>query len=231
MVKELNTRAILIESNTDRRIRIASMANRIGSKAPTVSDQRRQGMHQILGKASGSKQSAHEMIAAQNQATIAAFEDTNNRGLFLTPAQARFGPVRCGNAFCLVLNLKNEGVDLVRFSLRQPEDKRIRVQFETGAVPMGISRKLRICLNATEPGKLETEIIITTKAEKLTVPIFAQILDADDFDALNEESLKKNKRSVLKQTLNVIGGPEIPRDEELPNLDSIDKDFDNRLKG
>lgn len=128
MIKELNTRSILIESNTERRIRISSMANRIGTKAPTVADQRRQGMHQILGKAAGSKQSAHEMIAAQNQATIGAFEDTNNRGLFLSPGQARFGPVRQGNSFSLILSLKNENIDLTRFSLRQAEDKRVKVK-------------------------------------------------------------------------------------------------------
>merc|ERR1711974_471760 len=115
-------------------------------------------------------------------------------GLFLTPSQARFGPVRMGNAFSLVLNLKNESIDLVRFSLRQPEDKRVRIHFETGAVPMGISRKLTFVLNATEPGKVETEVTIITKMQKLTIPVFAHIMDAQEFDLLNEEAIRKNKR-------------------------------------
>lgn len=128
MIKELNTKAILIESNTDRRIRISSMANRIGSKASSVSEQRKQGMHQILGRAAGSKLTAHETIAAQNQATIAAFENANNRGMIITPGEARFGSVLQGSLLSLPLYLKNENIDLCRFTLRQPEDKRVRVK-------------------------------------------------------------------------------------------------------
>lgn len=233
MVKELNTKTILIEANTDRRIRISSMANRISSKAPSVTEQRRQGMHQILGKAAGSKQSAHEMIAAQNQATIGAFEDSNNRGLFLTPAQARFGPLRHGNVFTQILHLKNEGIDLCRFTLRQAEDKRVRVQYDTGAVPMGISRKLSVSIYTTggEPGRLETEFTISTKCEKLIVPVFAQIMGAEEFDNLNEEALRKNKRGILKDTLRVMSGPDIKREEDMHNMDSLERDYDNRLRG
>lgn len=79
---------------------------------------------------------------------------------------------------------------------------------------MGINRKLEVCLNAKESGKVETEIYIISKTEKLTVPVFAQILDADEFDALNEEAIKKNKRGILKQTLVISSGPDIRRFDE-----------------
>ena len=196
-----NAKFILTESATDRRLRTISQSKRAHVKAPTVQDMRREGTHNVLYKALMKKQSYKEMIETQNMMISAYTTDPLKRSLQIIPACLRFGLIKMSESYEMQVLLKNEDSQLLRFVIRQPARKEVRVLFKPAPIAPGMFIKLAVEVSLKHPEKLETEFEIATKTEIYKIPVFANAVHQDEYDKVNEESVRLHGRNVLKPTV------------------------------
>jgi hypothetical protein len=196
-----NAKFILTESATDRRVRTVSQANRVHIKAPTVQEMRREGTHSVLYRALLKKQSYKEMIETQNMMISAYTSDPLTRSLQIIPSSLRFGVVRVSDTYEMSVLLKNEDSQLLRFIVRQPIRKEIRVVFQPAPIAPGMYAKLTVEVTARIAEKLETEFEIATKTEIYKIPVFVNAVGHEEFDRLNEEAIRLNGRGAIKSTV------------------------------
>lgn len=105
--------------------------------------------------------------------------DPLKRSFNVLPESARFGPLRAGQNYELTLSCKNEDMLTQRITVRNPQDKRIRVRQETtGPIAPGIIRRIIIEIVARDDdsGKIDDEVQIVTKTDVYKIPVFANIL-------------------------------------------------------
>ncbi|CAG9328564.1 unnamed protein product [Blepharisma stoltei] len=204
-VRVPNEKFILTESATDRRIRTISQSGRPQIKAPTVQEMRREGTHTILYKALMKKQSYREMIDTQNMMITAFTADPLKRNLQVIPASVRFGVVKDGEVYEMQIVIKNEDNQLLRFTIRQPPKKNVKIVYKPTPIAPGMTTRLIVELNANHPEKVEVEFEVATKAEIYKIPIFANVVNESEFDAINDESLKLHGRGALKPNVRVKG--------------------------
>lgn len=200
-----NEKFILTESATDRRIRTISQAVRPQIKAPTVQEMRREGTHTILYKALMKKQTYRDMIDTQNMMITAFTADPLKRNLQIIPASVRFGVLKEGDVYEMQIVIKNEDNQLLRYTLRQPQTKNVKILFKPAPIAPGMTTKLVVEITAKRPEKIEIEFEIATKAEIYKIPIFANIVSDNEFDGINEESLQLHGRGALKPNVRVKG--------------------------
>ena len=224
-----NAKFILTESATDRRLRTISQSNRVHIKAPTVQDMRREGTHSVLYRALMKKQSYKEMIDTQNMMISAYTSDPLKRSLQVIPASLRFGLVRVGEVYEMSVLLKNEDNQLLRFIVRQPIRKDIKILFKPAPIAPGMFTKLQVEVAVKAPEKIETEFEIASKTEIYRIPIFVNAVSVEEYDNINEESLRLHGRSVLKPSVKgktynnstVRWGESTSSDAVLPKLPRI----------
>ena len=224
-----NARFILTESATDRRLRTISQSKRVHVKAPTVQDMRREGTHNVLYKALMKKQSYKEMIETQNMMISAYTTDPLKRSLQVIPACLRFGVVKVNEVYEMQILLKNEDSQLLRFVIRQPVRKDARVLFKPAPIAPGMFVKLSVELSPKQAEKLESEFEIATKTEIFKIPIYANAVFQDEYDKINEESLRLHGRNILKPTVKaktaqqstVRWGDSTSSDGNLPRLPRV----------
>lgn len=200
-----NEKFILTESATDRRVRTSSMANRLHAKAPTVAAMRKEGIHTILSRALFKKQSYNDMIGTQNMMISSYTADPFKRNLMVTPVSARFGLVKSGEIYNLKITIKNEDVDLQRFSVRQPTHPDVKVIYKPTSLASGISTSLLVELLAREPGRVDSEFQIATKAEIYKIAVMANIVNEEEFRRVDEESRRLHGRTALKPNVIMKG--------------------------
>ena len=224
-----NAKFILAESATDRRLRTISQSNRVHIKAPTVQEMRREGTHSVLYRALMKKQSYKEMIETQNMMISAYTSDPLKRSLQVIPASLRFGVIKSAETYEMSILLKNEDSQLLRFIVRQPLRKDIRVLFKPAPIAPGMFVKLIVELIVKNPEKLESEFEIATKTEIYKIPIFANVVSSEEYDRVNDESLRLQGRGVLKPTVKaknnqqsvVRWGDSTTSDANLPKLPRV----------
>ena len=210
-----NARFILTESATDRRLRTVSQSIRVHAKAPTVQEMRREGTHNVLYRALLKKQSYKEMIESQN--------------MMISPASLRFGLIKIGEIYEMNILLKNEDNQLLRFIIRQPTRRDIKVLFKPAPIAPGMFVKLsaEICIKA--PEKVESEFEIATKTEIYKIPVFINAVSVEEYDRINEEAIRLQGRAVLKPsvkaknaiTSTVRWGESTSSDANLPKLPRV----------
>lgn len=105
---ELNEKFITTECITDRRVKIASMANRHYAQAPSVEQVRKQGQHQMILGAINKKQTFAELINQANSMVTGVLHDPLKRSLNVMPSACVFGGVRAGTENEIIVTLKNE---------------------------------------------------------------------------------------------------------------------------
>lgn len=201
-----NQKFILSESVTDRRVKTVSMANRAHMKAPSVSNVRREGAHSILSKAIWKKQSYEQMMETQNMMINAFTTDPLKKSLMIIPGAVRFGVLPIGETFEMNLFIKNEDVQLMRFNIRQPTRKDIRIIYKPAPLAPGMTCKVSVELRAKSIEQLETEFQIAAKAEIYKLPVFANIISREEFERIDKESLRLHGRGVQKPGVKVKGG-------------------------
>ena len=224
-----NARFILTESATDRRLRTVSQSIRVHAKAPTVQEMRREGTHNVLYRALLKKQSYKEMIESQNMMISAYTSDPLKRSLQIIPASLRFGLIKIGEIYEMNILLKNEDNQLLRFIIRQPTRRDIKVLFKPAPIAPGMFVKLsaEICIKA--PEKVESEFEIATKTEIYKIPVFINAVSVEEYDRINEEAIRLQGRAVLKPsvkaknaiTSTVRWGESTSSDANLPKLPRV----------
>ena len=105
---ELNEKFITTECITDRRIKIASMANRQYINAPTVEEVRKQGQHQMILQAINKKQTFSELINQANSMVTSVLHDSLKRSVNILPSSCKFGFLQSGTENEMVITIKNE---------------------------------------------------------------------------------------------------------------------------
>ena len=190
---------------------------------------RREGTHNVLYKALMKKQSYKEMIETQNMMISAYTTDPLKRSLQVIPACLRFGVVKVSEIYEMQILLKNEDNQLLRFIIRQPARKDVRVLFKPAPIAPGMFVKLSVEVSLKQPEKVETEFEIATKTEIFKIPVFANAVYQDEYEKINEESLRLHGRNVLKPTVKakttqqstIRWGDSTSSDANLPKLPRV----------
>ena len=89
--------------------------------------------------------------------------------------------------------------------------------------------KLQVEVAVKAPEKIETEFEIASKTEIYRIPIFVNAVSVEEYDNINEESLRLHGRSVLKPSVKgktynsstVRWGESTSSDAVLPKLPRI----------
>ncbi|KAM4714763.1 LOW QUALITY PROTEIN: sperm-associated antigen 17 [Anableps anableps] len=103
------------------------------------------------------------------------------RGFLLNPSSVDFGTQQEGTYSSVTVLMKNVGVNLCRFRVKQPPTATgLRILYTPGPVPAGLQVKLQVQLLAmcdeTEPKNISQDITILTETDILYLPVTADIL-------------------------------------------------------
>ena len=118
--------------------------------------------------------------------------DPLKRSLNVMPSKCKFGTVKAGGVYEVILTLKNEDSLAARISIKPTIDKRILVhQTDFGPIAPGLTKRISVMikiLDEGEEGNIKEDIQIMTKHDVFRIPVEASVLTADNFDKANRES-------------------------------------------
>jgi hypothetical protein len=171
------------------------MANRQYINAPSVEDVRKQGQHQMILSAINKKQTFAELINQANAMVTSVLHDPLKRAFNVMPSSLKFGVLKAGQAYELLITMKNEDSVAHRIVLKPFSDKRITAQLaEMGPVAPGMIRKVLVTINSMEEGNIKDNLQIVTKSDIYKIPIEATILSAENYEReLLEQAALKGK--------------------------------------
>ncbi|CAK8694543.1 unnamed protein product [Clavelina lepadiformis] len=122
---------------------------------------------------------------------VQGYDRVTARGFHLFPPEIVFGVLREGSTYSFTVRLKNTGIDLCRFKVRQPPPGTgMRVQYTPGPVAAGVDTLLEVHIYAiavgvegdSGVGTINHQLEIITESEILHLPISAVVLPAHDYD-------------------------------------------------
>lgn len=146
---ELNQKYIMVESATENRNKQCSLANRLFFQAPNVNTVRTQGQHQTLLQTMDKKHTIQDVLEKKNLMITADITDPLRRDLLILPIQANFGFLKEGSVYEMHITIKNEDIMAARVTIKSAGTKYVKVfTKDKGALPMGISRKIFVRLDA-----------------------------------------------------------------------------------
>lgn len=200
----INTDFLATEGPTDRRVRTCSIAHKKNPVAPSVTAVRRTGPHAI-GRAPGTM-GAKELLGGRTvedcqeehwrlSSTMQGLGDPTKL-VEVVPGACRFGPLRKGSISRMSFHLRNLDVDTTRYVVNPSASEYVRVSFTPGHLAPGMATKIQVELIAWRQTKIEEVIEIKMKAHIVQVPVTARILDAEEFDRLDKQSLAVNRRRI-----------------------------------
>ena len=183
---KINTKYVMTETFTDKRVRTISQVNRPLFKAPDTQRFRRSSNISILS------------------ASILAdyVSDPLRRVLEILPSFVDFGNVKVGGMQSCYVLLKNEDSLLVRFSIKQPQNKDFRVIYRPGPIAPGMIAKVIVEFNCKNPGFLQSEFEVFCKSEIYTVNISANVIV--------EETKTDEKKNKIKGLVDKIRKIKLP---------------------
>jgi len=199
----LNTEFLEVEGATDRRVRTSSIAHKKNAgKAPSVSSVRKTGQHalctgteiaakEILGELGMSNPEEHWKLTSSMQ----GLGDSNSL-VEVTPGICRFGPVRQGGVYRMGFFLRNLDVDVTRFNVTPLKSEFVKVSHQPGQIAPGMAAKVVVEIMAKQPGKVEQLVEVRVKAHVIRVPVTARILEAEEYDRLDAESMALHRRHI-----------------------------------
>jgi len=194
--RELNTKQITVESSTDRRIKISSMANRLHLHAPSVSEIRNQGTHTLSKLSLDKKYDRDSLMEKKDLMVTAAFADALKRDLLINPVVINFGKAKCGATYERIIQVKNEDPLPQRINLRQPALSNITVrQKETGPIALGVTRDLILTLDAQKDfvGPINCTFEIVSKHDIYKIQVVGEVVT----DSMGETGEKFRMKSKL----------------------------------
>jgi len=199
----INNDYLQVEGATDRRVRTASIAHKKNSgKAPSVATVRRAGIHQagympeltakdFLSSPLSNPADQHWKVSS----TMQGLGDSDKL-VEVKPASCRFGPLRKGGLYRMAFYLRNLDVDVTRFNIAKVKSDFVRVDYQPGHLAPGMATKVVVEVAAKAAAKIEQLVEIKMKAHVVQIPVTARILDAEEFDRLDAESLALHGRRI-----------------------------------
>jgi len=209
----LNTDYLEVEGATDRRVRTSSIAHKKNAgKAPSVSSIRKTGQHalgtgteiaakEILGELGLTNPEEHWKLTS----TMQGLGDSNSL-VEVTPGNCRFGPVRQGRVYRMYFYLRNLDVDVTRFNVTPVKSECVNVTHQPGQIAPGMAAKIVVEIIAKGPGKVEQLVEVAVKAHVIRVPVTALILEAEEYDKLDAESVALHRRHIGRHREKSDGG-------------------------
>jgi len=181
-------------------VRTSSISHKKNSsKAPSVSQVRKTGVHAVgLGTEITAKELVGDIteVGAEEHwkltSTMQGLGDTNNL-VEVMPGACRFGPLCLGNVYRMYLYLRNLDVDVTRFLITSRSDfvKICHTPGElvghgdkiAGHLAPGMAKKVCVEIAAHAPVDIiEHFIEISVKAHHIKVPVYARILDVEEYE-------------------------------------------------
>lgn len=111
------------------------------------------------------------------------------RGFLLHPLECSFGRVAQGVEHVIRLTIMNGGIDAARLQVRKP--KGLEVHYKTGMVAAGMSVVLQVVLRKDNLGPVDEEMQIVTENEIFRLPITADVMTQEDYNALQPNQQSK----------------------------------------
>ena len=118
--------------------------------------------------------------------------------------QLWFGTLRTGAVYRLACFLKNLDVDVTRYIIKPVEGPVLKLWYKHGPLAPGMSVKIVVELRALAPLQLETFLDLRVKAHSIKVPIAARVLDAEEYDFLEEESRRLYGRKPVGRGVEIV---------------------------
>lgn len=115
----------------------------------------------------------------------------------VVPGHLRFGLLRRGGVYQIVLNLKNSDVESTRFNVLVPKSDFVKCIYTPHNVAPGLSLQTIVELWAHHSGKIQQVVEVHCKGHVIKVPVTARVLDPEEYDSLDAESVLLNNKRIL----------------------------------
>lgn len=169
VISRLNQKYIISDILMEKQVRTISQTNRSIFKHPNPQTIRRSSIHSL------------------NKSMIISdiMNDTLRRVLEIVPSSVDLGTVALGQVSSSKILIKNEDNFLVRYNIKQPSNKDIRVIYKPGPIAPGMIVKLMVELTSQAVGEIKSDFEIYCKSEIYTVNIIANVV-ADEGQQLSK---------------------------------------------
>ncbi|XP_072824013.1 sperm-associated antigen 17 isoform X3 [Vicugna pacos] len=144
--------------------------------------------------------------AAINNASSSPF------GFHLLPPSVKFGVLKEGHTYATTVKLKNVGVDLCRFRVKQPPPSTgLKVTYKPGPVAAGLQTELQVELFAMAVGEdgargsahISHNIEIMTEHDILFLPVEATVLTSSNYEK-RPKDFPQGKENPMVQRISTI---------------------------
>ena len=179
-VSRINTKYVLSETMTDKRVRTISQTHMPLSKVPNAQTFRRDS----------------NLSRIQPLVLADYISDPFRRVLEISPAVIDFGDVFLGQVHSRKVVLKNEDSLMVRLMIKQPKIQDVKVIFRPGPIAPGMISKLMVELSCRAEGEIRSEFEVYCKSEIYTIPITANVLSEQSGQGIISEKIKGLSRKV-----------------------------------
>lgn len=95
---------------------------------------------------------------------------------------------------CVLRNLDVEGT---RFNVKPPASEYVKIHYQPRQVPPGLSLTVNVELWAHHAAKIQQVIEVKCKAHVVKIPVSARVLEPDQYDKLDAESVLLNGKRIL----------------------------------
>jgi len=85
---------------------------------------------------------------------------------------------------------------VTRFNVSQLKSEFVSVSHQPGQIAPGMAAKIVVEIMAKQPGKVEQLVEVRVKAHVVRVPVTARILEAEEYDRLDSESVALHGRHI-----------------------------------
>ena len=184
-VSRINTRYVMSETMTDKRVRTISQTHMALFKAPNAQTFRR-----------------NSNVSRMQPSILADYiSDPFRRVLEVLPALVDFGDVLIGQVHSRKVVLKNEDSLMVRFMIKQSKLQDLKVIFRPGPVAPGMISKLIVELVCRDVGEIRSEFEVYCKSEIYTIPVMANVLSEQSGQGVASDTIKGLSRKVRGKLL------------------------------
>lgn len=187
---ELNVKHIETESQTDRRVKISSMARRQYIQAPSTNQIRNEGHHQTLIKSMDKTYKHEDLLAQRNLMQTSSANDGLQKDLQILPECVNFTTVKAGTYYETKLLIKNEDAIIQRVRITQPSNENIKVYQKTqGPIASGMSREIIVRFTVTNQSEanIYDTFQVHSKYRIYTIPVMAVVEGIDTSGTLNSK--------------------------------------------
>jgi hypothetical protein len=204
-----NTTFLEVEAETDRRVRTGGVVMKKNARlAPSVQEVRRAGLHVLRGLSESRGVGAvHDAdVQARDPQMTSTMQGLGDPSCLVevAPGALRFGTLRAGGIYRLAVFVKNLDVDVTRYIVKPLEEPFLKLWYAHSPLAPGMSVKIVVEVRAHGPAKVDTFLDVRVKAHCIKVPIIARVLDAEEYDSLETESLRLHGRKLVKRGVELV---------------------------